>query len=75
MTSSGNQIDFLNALFPKELPETVRQTSLSYLQQLCLPLLEEWQRAGEMTDLPTEYLTYPSQNFQATTTDRAAGHF
>ena len=74
MTSSGNQIDFLNALFPKELPETVRQTSLSYLQQLCLPLLEEWQRAGEMTDLPTEYLTYPSQNFQATTTDRAAAY-
>lgn len=74
MSSSDNQIDFLNALLPEELPETVRQTSLSYLHHLCLPLLQEWQRAGDMRDLPAEYLTYPSQGFHATSTDRAAAH-
>lgn len=74
MSNSDGQTVFLNALFPKEIPEPVRQTSLSYLHQLCLPLLQERQRAGDMLDLPAEYLTYPSQGFHATSTDRAAAH-
>ncbi|SDR90462.1 hypothetical protein SAMN05216198_0733 [Halopseudomonas litoralis] len=74
MNSPDGQVAFLNALIPTKLPDTVRQTSLGYLHQLCLPLLQEHQRAGDMLNLPAEYLSYSSQHFPAASTDRAAAH-
>jgi hypothetical protein len=74
MNSQDGQVAFLNALIPTKLPDTVRQTSLGYLQQLCLPVLQEHQRAGDMLNLPAEYLSYSSQHFLVASTDRAAAH-
>lgn len=56
MDTLPNKADFLSVLAPSDLPGTVRKAALHQLQQLCLPILLDYQTQGYFTNLPTDYL-------------------